>query len=151
MYKYKNILLPTDFSQGSEEALDHAKDIAKSMGSTVHLLHVVQPVVYPTGIELAHESLINLEEDLIDVAQKNLAKLEKRLNDLGISTKSAILIGIPSEQITEYSVSKEIDLVVIATHGATGLERLLFGSTTEKVIRRVEVPVLVVHFKKDNN
>lgn len=148
MYMYKNILLPTDFSKGSDEAFEHAKDIAKSMGATIHLLHVIQPVVYPTGIEIAHESLVNLEGDLEAVAKKNLAKIEKRLNDLGIETQSTVLMGKPSEQITEYSNRYEMDLVVIATHGSSGLEHFLFGSTTEKVIRKVKVPVLVVHFKK---
>lgn len=148
MYMYKNILLPTDFSKGSDEAFEHAKDIAKSMGATIHLLHVIQPVVYPTGIEIAHESLVNLEGDLESVAKKNLAKIEKRLNDLGIDTESTVLMGKPSEQITEYSNRYEMDLVVIATHGSSGLEHFLFGSTTEKVIRKVKVPVLVVHFKK---
>lgn len=148
MYMYKNILLPTDFSKGSDEAFEHAKDIAKSMGATIHLLHVIQPMVYPTGIEIAHESLVNLEGDLESVAKKNLAKIEKRLNDLGIDTESTVLMGKPSEQITEYSNRYEMDLVVIATHGSSGLEHFLFGSTTEKVIRKVKVPVLVVHFKK---
>jgi nucleotide-binding universal stress UspA family protein len=148
MYKYKNILLPTDFSQGSEEAFEHAKDIAKSMGATIHLLHVIQPVVYPTGIEIAHESLVNLEGDLEAVANQNFSKLEKRLSDIGVETHTAVLMGKPSEQITEYSNRYDMDLVVIATHGASGLEHFLFGSTTEKVIRKVKVPVLVVHFKK---
>lgn len=148
MYVYKSILMPTDFSQGAEEAFEHVKDIAKSMGSFVHLLHVIQPVVYPAGIELAHESLVNLQEELEQVAHINLGKLEKRLNDLGIKTKSTILLGTPSEQIAEYSLENNIDLIVIATHGASGIERFLFGSTTERVIRRAEIPVLVVHFKK---
>lgn len=148
MYKYKNILLPTDFSQGSEEAFEHAKDIAKSMNAKIHLLNVIQPVVYPTGIELAHESLINLEGDLEKISKQNLSKVESRLNDLGIETKSTTLMGKPSDQIMEYAKKFDIDLVVIATHGASGIEHFLFGSTTEKVIRKVKCPVLVVHFNK---
>jgi nucleotide-binding universal stress UspA family protein len=147
MYLYKNILLPTDFSLGSEEAFEHAKDIAKSMGAKIHLLHVIQPVVYPTGIELAHESLINLEQDLEKVGQKNIDKVSERLTNLGIDNSTHILLGKPSEQIMEYVNKFDIDLVVIATHGASGLEHFLFGSTTEKVIRKVKCPVLVVHFK----
>lgn len=149
MYLYKNILLPTDFSKGSEEAFEHAKDIAKSMGAKIHLLHVIQPVVYPTGIELAHESLINLEGELEKVGYQNLNKVSKRLKDLGIESESTILMGKPSEQIMEYAKKFNIDLVVIATHGSSGLEHFLFGSTTEKVIRKVKCPVLVVHFKEE--
>ncbi len=148
MYKYKNILLPTDFSLGSEEAFEHAKDIAKSMGAKIHLLNVIHPVVYPTGLDLAHESLINLEDNLEKASKANLEKVAKRLKDLGIESKSTILMGKPSDQIMEYSKKFDIDLVVIATHGSSGLERFIFGSTTEKVIRKVECPVLVVHFNK---
>ncbi len=150
MYLYKNILLPTDFSKGSEEAYEHAKDIAKSMGAKVHLLHVIQPVVYPTGIELAHESLINLESDLEKIGEENLNKVSERLKTVGVESKNTILMGKPSEQIMEYVNKYNIDLVVIATHGSSGIERFLFGSTTEKVIRKVQCPVLVVHFKDQN-
>lgn len=150
MYLYKNILLPTDFSKGSEEAYEHAKDIAKLMGAKVHLLHVIQPVVYPTGIELAHESLINLESDLEKIGEENLNKVSERLKTVGVESKNTILMGKPSEQIMEYVNKYNIDLVVIATHGSSGIEHFLFGSTTEKVIRKVQCPVLVVHFKDQN-
>lgn len=147
MYIYKNVLVPTDFSDGSENALNHAIDIAKSMGATIHLVNVIQPVVYPTGIEIAHESLLNLEQDLEDNAKKQLEKIEKRLDNLSINYSCSILTGSADDQIIEYSKSENIDLVVIATHGASGFEHFLFGSTTEKVIRKAKCPVLVVHYK----
>lgn len=150
MYIYKNILLPTDFSDGSEAAFEHAVDIAKSMNAKIHLVNVLQQVVYPTGIEIAHESLVNLEQELENNANKHLKEISKRLDDMGIENESHILMGKPSEQIIEFSNKEFIDLVVIATHGASGLEHFLFGSTTEKVIRRVNCPVLVTHFKKED-
>lgn len=151
MYMYKNILLPTDFSEGSETAFEHAVDVAKSMNAKIHLVNVLQQVVYPTGIEIAHESLLNLEKDLEENAQKNLNEISKRLDDMGIENKNYILMGKASEQIIEFSKKEFVDLVVIATHGSGGLEHFLFGSTTEKVIRGVRCPVLVTHFKKEDS
>lgn len=148
MYKYQNILLPVDFTEGSETATEHAIELAKSMGAKIHLVTVLQSVVYPTGIEIAHESLINLEKELEKNAEKNLKEISDRLLSLGIENESHILMGKPSEQICEYAKKDNIDIVVIATHGSSGLEHFLFGSTTEKVIRGVRIPVLVVHFKE---
>jgi nucleotide-binding universal stress UspA family protein len=149
MYVYKNILLPTDFSSGSEESFIHATDIAKSMNAKIHLLNVIQQVIYPTGIEIAHESLVNLEKDLQKNAENNLQQLSDRLNEMGIENESHILMGKPSEQIIEFSNQEFIDLVVIPTHGASGLEHFLFGSTTEKVIRGVNCPILVTHLSDE--
>lgn len=148
MYVYKNILVPTDFSDGSENALEHAIDIAKSMGATIHLVNVIQPVVYPTGIEIAHESLLNLEKDLEDNARRQLERIEQRLDNDKINYSCSILTGRADEQIIEYANSENIDLIVIATHGSSGFEHFLFGSTTEKVIRKTKCPILVVHYNK---
>lgn len=149
MYKYENILVPTDFSDGSQIALNQAKDIAKAMKSNIHLLHVIQSMAYPTGIEVAHASLVNLEKDLQEAAEKKLKKISAELEAEGIKSTWGISTGKPSDQIIGYSGKKECDLVVIATHGAGGIEHFLFGSTTEKVIRKVECPILVAHYPKE--
>lgn len=149
MYKYENILVPTDFSDGSQIALNNAKEIAQSMDANIHLLHVIQSMAYPTGIEIAHESLVNLEKDLHDAAEKKLKQICTELEQEGIKCSYGISMGKPSDQIIGYSGKKECDLVVIATHGAGGIEHFLFGSTTEKVIRKVECPILVAHYPKE--
>ena len=146
MYIYKNILVPTDFSDGSKNALNHAKDIAKSMGAKIHLVNVIQPVIYPTGIEVAHESLLNLEKDLEENAKNQLKKVEAELDAEQIDYSCSILMGDAHEQIIEYANNENTDLIVIATHGASGFEHFLFGSTTEKVIRKAKCPTLVVHY-----
>lgn len=149
MYKYENILVPTDFSDGAAIALNHAKEFAKPMKANIHLLHVVQSMVYPTGIEVAHDSLVNLEKEIHSTAEKKLKEISEELAADGISSTYSISAGKPSDQIIGYSSKKDCDLVVIATHGAGGIEHFLFGSTTEKVIRKVECPILVAHYPKD--
>ncbi|MDC1068713.1 universal stress protein [Candidatus Kapabacteria bacterium] len=145
MYVYKNILLPTDFSEGSEKAFLHAVDIAKSMNAKIHVLHIIQQMVYPAGFEIAQNSFSNIEEALEKNANSHLSETSKRLSNLGIDNETHILMGKPSEQIIEFSNQEFVDLVVIPTNGAGGLEHFLFGSTTEKVIRGVSCPVLVTH------
>lgn len=149
MYKYKNILVPTDFSSGAENAISHAIDIAKSMNARIHLLNVVQPVVYPIGIEIAHESLLNLEKELEENSRKNLEKICKKLFLDRIDNVYKVLMGKAHKVIIDYANENEIDLTVIATHGSSGFEHFLFGSTTEKVIRKINAPILVVHFPKE--
>jgi len=149
MYKYKNILVPTDFSSGAENAISHAIDIAKSMNARIHLLNVVQPVVYPIGIEIAHESLLNLEKELEENSRKSLEKICTKLSLDGIDNVYKVLMGKAHKVIIDYANENEIDLTVIATHGSSGFEHFLFGSTTEKVIRKINAPILVVHFPKE--
>ncbi len=150
MYKYKNILVPTDFSSGSEIALAHAIDIAKSMKARIHVINVIKNVVYPIGIEIAHESLISLEQDLENAAKNQLKEIAEKISASGIDNKGSILFGKPHEKIIDYANENEIDLTVIATHGSSGFEHFLFGSTTEKVIRKIDAPILDVHYPKND-
>jgi nucleotide-binding universal stress UspA family protein len=149
MYKYKNILVPTDFSTGAENSLTHATEIAKSMNARIHLLNVVQTVVYPIGIEIAHESLLNLEQELEENSRTKLEQICAKLSSDGIDNVYKVILGKAHKVIIDYANENEIDLTVIATHGSSGFEHFLFGSTTEKVIRKINSPILVVHYPKD--
>lgn len=150
MYKYQNILAPVDFSNGSENAIRHAKDIAKSMGATIHLVHVISPFVYPTGIEFISENMLSVEKDMEEDANKKIQAIKAELESEGIKCVANVLLGKASVQILGYAKEKKMDLITIATHGVSGFEHFLFGSTTEKVIRKAHCPVLVVHFGKDD-
>jgi len=148
MYKYKTILAPVDFSDGSDNALNHAKDIAKSMDATIHIVHVISPIFYPTGIEFISEDLIQAEKDLEIKANDKLQDIKSTLDEQSIKSKIQFLRGgNASTQILAYADDEDIDLICIATHGSSGFERFLFGSTTEKIIRKAKCPVLVVRQK----
>lgn len=140
----KIYIAPTDFSDGCDRALEHAKEYASKIGAELHLVYVVQPAVYPAGIDTSQAAFVNLEKDLTTAAK---GKLEKKIADLkseGINCKYDILRGKPSTEILAYAEKVGADLIFINTHGSGGLEHFLFGSTTEKVIRKAKCPVYVV-------
>jgi len=137
----RRILVPVDFSEAAEMAVHHATEIAQTYGAEVHLLHVVEEVVYPSayGIEPAlfpkDEVVMRVEKTLGEIAQE----------DIGYErVQVASTIGYAPMTILDYVQENEIDLVVIATHGRSGLDRMLLGSVAERVIRQSPVPVFVV-------
>ncbi|MFY8160357.1 MAG: universal stress protein [Candidatus Kapaibacteriota bacterium] len=146
--RYKNILVPVDFSDGSNLALSHAVDYAKTMGSTIHLLHIIQPISYPIGMEIAHYNFSDVEKEMIETSKRNLTDLTNLNENSGVKFEVAVNIGSSSStSIIDFCKSENIDLVCIATHGSSGLEHFLFGSTTEKVLRKANCPVLVVRMQ----
>jgi nucleotide-binding universal stress UspA family protein len=135
------VLAPVDFSEASETAVRHAKEVALTYGAEINLLHVVEEPLYPAAYGM--EPVEFSTQDVID-------QVEQRLGDLvreEIGYEHALVgaqVGHPPTAILEYVDENEVDLIVIATRGRTGLERILLGSVTERVLRRSPVPVFVV-------
>jgi nucleotide-binding universal stress UspA family protein len=141
MLQPKVILAPIDFSDSSLEALDVARDLAGRYGSEIVLVHAV-PVI-PEGADILSET--SDEEDLIDQAQPRLAELVDKLKQQGLRARSIIGEGNDAgSEILRIADAQHADLIVIATHGMTGLRHLAFGSVTEKVVRSANCPVLVL-------
>jgi nucleotide-binding universal stress UspA family protein len=140
----KIYIAPTDFSEGCNVALAHATDQAKQTGAELHLVHVVQPAVYPAGIDTSQAAFVNLERDLTEGAEKRLKESVAQLEGQGIKASYKILRGKPSTEIIDYAEDAKADLIFISTHGSGGIEHFLFGSTTEKVLRKAKCPVFVV-------
>ena len=140
-----NILLPTDFSEQSELAFEYAIQMTKcNCDITIHLLHIIEPIVYPTEWGFAQTAYVNMEKDLEKSAEEELDKLSEKLNQLGIKNTKVVLFGRASDGIIDYACENKIDMIIVSTHGAGGIERLLFGSTTERVMRKAHCPVLIV-------
>lgn len=135
---YDQILVPTDGSEGSEIAFEQALDLAKTYSATVHLLYVVEPVA------VSSVQLEMLEEELRRRGEVVLQELAGRAKSQEVTAITELRSGRPAEEILEYVDENEMDLVVMGTHGRTGLDRYLIGSVTEKVVRLSEKPVLTV-------
>lgn len=143
-----NILVPIDFSDGSNLALSTALDYAKTLNSKIHLLHIVQPISYPIGMEIANYNFSDVEKDMLVTAKNNLNDLIRYPIYSQINFETVVMNGTSSsDSIIDYSNENNIDMICIATHGSSGLEHFLFGSTTEKVLRKANCPVLVVRKK----
>ncbi len=137
----RRILAPVDFSDASDVAVQHAKEIALTYGAEIDLLHVVEAPFYPPAYGLeptnfpTEEVIENVEQRLGDMAREDIG-----YEHVMIETKT----GNPAVEILDYVENNEVDLVVIATHGRTGLKRMLIGSVAELVLRRCPTPVFVV-------
>lgn len=144
MFKFRKILVPTDFSEQCVVSLNYAKELAQSTGAELHIIHVIEHTVYPADIGIAQASFIDLEMELNTKSFSQLEKLKEDLSKENVSAIITVKTGRPSDQIIEYAFNEQIDLICIATHGRSGFEHLLFGSTTEKVLRKAPCPVLAV-------
>jgi nucleotide-binding universal stress UspA family protein len=136
-----NILVPMDFSDAALDALRHAKELALTYGAQITLLHAVEEVVYPSAYGVEPANLPGPQ--VIDRVEANLAELARTEVGYEHVTVEA-KVGYAPSTILDYADSNEVDLVVIATHGRTGLERMLLGSVAERVVRRSPAPVFVV-------
>ncbi|WP_018111202.1 universal stress protein [Thermus igniterrae] len=140
---YKSILMPTDGSPCSFQALEHGLGLAKALGARVHFLYVLENPAQ--AIWIAPESVpygLELLEDLRKAGEETIAKALALAQERGVEATGEVKEGVPIPTIVE--AAKGFDLLVMGTHGRTGLDKLLLGSVTEGVLHRVGVPVLVV-------
>jgi nucleotide-binding universal stress UspA family protein len=137
---YREILLPTDGSEAARLATRHAIDLAEQYGSRLHALFVVDSAAY-AALETGAQPVI---EAITEEGRRATARIEAEAADAGIDAESAVETGSPHRRIVEYAAEHDIDLIVMATHGRTGLDRYLLGSVTERVVRTADCPVLTV-------
>lgn len=144
MFKVKNILLPTDFSKTSLTASEYAVELANQYNAKLHVLNVLEktpPILAIKSLDLSREKIIeSIDADAQAQIDECVRKIKKIKN---IEVVAAVRKGIDYEEIIKYSKDKKIDIIVIATHGRTGILHTLLGSVAEKVIRYSKVPVLV--------
>lgn len=139
----KKILVPIDFSDYSKNALKYAAQFASNFKAKIFLVYVVEPMIYPADFSMGQVAIPSAEIDLHSRAEEELQKLAAEL-DNSLEVETVIKTGKPFVEINETAVEKDIDLIIIATHGHTGVEHLLFGSTAEKVVRKAPCPVLTL-------
>lgn len=138
-----NILAPIDFSDYSKNALKYAAEFAKEFNAKLYLIYVVEPMIYPADFSMGQIAIPSTDIDLHARAEEELKNLAKSINS-GLKVETMIKTGKPFVEIIETAKEKDIDLIIIATHGHTGVEHLLFGSTAEKVVRKAPCPVLTL-------
>jgi nucleotide-binding universal stress UspA family protein len=142
---YDKILVAVDGSECSMVALDQARDLAETLGSTVYVVSVAD-----VRLTFGESPAVGDAAHVVDYARQQAqsavdAGLERlSADEHGFQTESEVLVGIPASELIEYVDEHDIDLVVIGTHGRSGLDRLLLGSVAERVIRSSSAPVLVV-------
>ena len=144
MKRFEKILLAIDFSDYSEVACEYALTLAKAYNSSLTVLHVINEPVDLRGFYVPHISFEQLEKEIEDGAVKMMEEFCSAHVGEFKQYKTAIVTGIPYEEIVAAAVKSDASLIVLGTHGRTGLDRILFGSTAERVVRSANCPVLTV-------
>ena len=142
----RSILVPTDFSECARHAVPVAAEFARLLGARVVCLHVVEPVVQPIGWTPAAEPMPapELGERLEEAAARDLPAFSESEEFAGLEVEHVLARGEPAAEIVRVAEERGAGLIVISSHGRTGLGRILFGSTAESVVRHARCPVLVV-------
>jgi nucleotide-binding universal stress UspA family protein len=147
MLPITNILVPMDFSQHSEQALEYAKEIARPLKATLHLLHVLEPLTtYGSWEGIPMTDLVGRA---FEQAEQKLQTYAGKLIDEGFEVRIKVMEGHPDLAINGYAEQYSVDIICMGTHGRRGLEYLLFGSTTEKTLRTAPCSVLAVRLPKE--
>jgi universal stress protein A len=142
--RLKKILVPIDFSDCSKKALQYAFALGQQQNATLTLLYVVPPFSYGGGGEYGPIDYTSLEADMRSSAKNELAALSRKELGDKVGAENVVRFGAPTMGIVDLAKSLPADMIVISTHGRTGLKHVLMGSVAEYVVRHAPCPVLVV-------
>jgi len=142
--KVSRILAPVDFSEVSQESLDAAASLASQLGASVVVLHVVEPVYFAGTMFGPEINVPHLAEEQRRAAKSAMETMLARLAKKGVPATGLVETGIPQDTILNAASSKKCDLIVMGTHGRSGVTHLLLGSVAEKIVRSSTCPVLTV-------
>jgi nucleotide-binding universal stress UspA family protein len=143
--EWKRVCCPIDFSDASRAAMELAADLARRFGAELLLLHAypVPGFTFPDGSVVASPRMM---QELADQAARHLGEWQGEAERMGApKVSTATAVGEPAGEILDYAVEQRADVLVLGTHGRTGLEHALMGSVAERVVRRSKIPVLTVH------
>ena len=139
------ILVPTDFSDNGAAALNYAQKLAEKFGAEIHLLHVI---ANDTAVAMGSDGFFSVSDEIMqDLHTAVTNKLHETAESVSGSIKKVVQEtreGAPFAEIIQYARASDIDLIVMGTHGRTGISHLLIGSVAEKVVRKARIPVLTV-------
>lgn len=141
VFKLKRILVPVDFSDCSRKALQYAIPFARQFGAGITMLFVIQP--YMPISDMVPLDIETIESRMRETAEKELAALKDTIEP-DVKSDTAVRMGNPHLEIVRAAQDLNADLIIVSTHGRTGLSHVLMGSTTERVVRHAKCPVMVL-------
>ena len=139
---YNRILLPLDGSAIAEQALPHAIALVERFQAELIILRTFEPLAEKIG--MMGDLVKRAEDETRAIAEKYIENISASVQERGIRVKSIIIEGRPHSEIVRFAETEQVDLIVISTHGQSGLTRWLLGSVADRVARGVSVPVLLV-------
>ncbi|MEK7774099.1 MAG: universal stress protein [Deltaproteobacteria bacterium] len=141
---FLRVLVPTDFSETSANAAEYALNIARQNKARLYVIHVIDTSDDPSGFYLPHLSYEKLNKEMREAALVMLSKFCAKHFKGFKNMETHVLIGEPYKEIVKVIKGFKIDLTVMGTMGRTGIDRFIFGSTTERVMKKAVCPILVV-------
>jgi nucleotide-binding universal stress UspA family protein len=143
---YRRIMVPLDGSKLAECVLPHVKAIAKLSKASVELVQVIEPVELPTrgGIALSIDDIKQIESHSKRDAESYLREVVSRLKKDGIKAHLKLLFGKVADSLVDYIQQRNFDIVIMATHGRSGISRWIWGSVAEKILHSSSIPVLII-------
>jgi nucleotide-binding universal stress UspA family protein len=148
MIRLQRILVPTDFSESARHALTYGFSFAREYNAELLLLHVVEVVPVGYASDLFPTSMAAVFQEVSAYARAELAKLAALGQERGVAVRELVLQGKPSAEIVRAAREQAVDMIVLGTHGKGMLDKALFGSTTERVVRGAPCPVLTCRLKE---
>ncbi len=154
MLSIKKILVPTDFSEGSLHSIQYAVEFADKFDAQILLLHVLEIPPGLTTEAVIHpnpdEKMLTLQEYLDQISKKKFDQLQDYLKSRNVDASSHTATGVPHEAIVQVAQENDVDMIVMGTHGRTGLKHFFMGSTAERVIRYATCPVTTTRISNDD-
>ncbi len=147
MKEIKSIVVPVDFSEITGRLVEYAVHMAGKFSAVIHFVHVVH--FYAGNTMIGFSYVQECEEKLVSNTKERMSNLLAENKNMCPGCTGEVIIGDPVDQITEFARAKKADLLIISTHGAKGLEKILLGSVAERVLKRAHCPVLFMNPYKD--
>ena len=148
MKEPKKILFPLDLSEASPGIVPWVKTMAEKFGAEIHVLFVARVFEHYSGIGIPYAYTEDFTSQIVKAAEVKMTEfLQVHFHDIKVN--STVVTGYPPEEILEYARAEGVDMIILGTHGRKGLNRIIFGSVAEYVVKHSEVPVLTVNPYKD--
>ena len=145
MNEIKKIMVPVDFSENSQKILSTAADFAARFKAELVVVFVVQSFDDYSGFFVPHMPIIQLEEEMVKSAMEKMKSFVAETLDDSIPQATAILSGDVVEEVNRFAGEQKVDLIIMGTHGYKGLDKILFGSVAEKIVKTAPCPVLTIN------
>lgn len=145
MFKVNKILVPVDFSENSKKILQHAVGIAEGSDAKLIFLYVVESLKSYGRLSIPHVSFGELEKGLAESAEREMEDFLEDNLDRPLAHESKVLQGNIVDKINSVAESEGVDMIVMGTHGYKGLEKAMFGSVAERVVKTAPCPVLTIN------
>jgi nucleotide-binding universal stress UspA family protein len=143
---YRKIMVPLDGSQVAECVIPHIEAIVGKSVTRLELVTVIEPLEIPTRgkIALSDDEIKEIDTETKKEAAKYLEQVSSRLAQAGIKASAVILSGKAADSLVRYAVNNGVDLIIMATHGRSGISKIFWGSVAEKILRATAIPVLLI-------